>query len=44
VRQRFHDAADEHIKLARRTQFPRDPLELFLHRLGLRIMQHVGKQ
>ena len=43
VRQRLHDAADEHIKLARRAQFLRDPPELLFHLLRLRIVQHVGK-
>src|SRR5262245_1360415 len=44
IRDRPHNALDEHIKFARRAKFPSDPLELSLHLLRLRINKHVGKQ
>jgi SAM-dependent methyltransferase len=44
IRDRPHNALDEHIKFARRTQFLSDPLELGLHLLRLRSKKHVGKQ
>src|SRR5262245_33684692 len=44
IRDRPHNALDEHIKFARRAKFLSDPLELGLHLLRLRINKHVGKQ
>jgi hypothetical protein len=37
VRDRLHNARDEHVKLARWAEFSGDPLEFGLHRLRLRI-------
>src|SRR5262245_47730285 len=44
IRDRPHNALDEHIKFARRAKFLSDPLELGLHLLRLRINKHVSKQ
>src|SRR6516162_10494418 len=44
IRDRAHDAPNEHIKFARGAQFLTDPLELGPHFRRLRIKEHVGKQ
>src|SRR5262249_49606307 len=44
LRDRLHNARDEHIKLGRRGKFLRDPLELGLRLLRLRVKNHMGKQ
>src|SRR5262245_54749330 len=44
IRDRPHNALDEHIKFARWAQFLSDPLELDLHLLRLWTKKHVGKQ
>src|SRR5262249_27824297 len=44
IRDRPHNALDEHIKFACWAQFLSDPLELGLHLLCLRTKKHVGKQ
>src|SRR5262249_35489494 len=44
IRDRPHNALDEHIKFARRAKFLGDPLELGLHVLRLRISKHLSKQ
>src|SRR5262245_19732963 len=44
IRDRPHNALDEHIKFARWAKFLSDPLELGLHLLRLRINKNVSKQ
>src|SRR5262249_5544686 len=44
IRDRPHNALDEHIKFARWAEFLSDPLELGLHLLRLRTKKHVGEQ